>query len=119
MFRDHNFKINSFAQRNADNLAVVILMVSLSIQQKWSTVGDMLSSVKESKKDSIYLWGNKAATYDYISTHKHFMYGQMMAALNSYYSNDLKAFSTKSNFNDFIPISSEIIMPLNPNFFLM
>ena len=93
MFLNHNFKINSFAQRNADNLALVILMVSLSIQQKWSTVGHMLSSVKESKKDSIYLWGSKAATYDYISTHKHFMYGQMMAALNSHYPNDLKAFS--------------------------
>ena len=36
---------------------------------------------------------NKAATYDYVSTHKHFMYGQMRAALNSHYSNDLKAFS--------------------------
>lgn len=93
MFLNHNFKINSFAQRNADNLALVILMVSLSIQQKWSTVGHMLSSVKGLKRDSIYLWGNKASTYDYISTHKHFMYGQMMAALNSHYSNDLKAFS--------------------------
>ena len=53
MFQDHNFKINSFAQRNADNLALVILMVSLSIQQKWSTVGHMLSNVKREKKDSI------------------------------------------------------------------
>ena len=92
MFRNHNSKINSFSQRNANNLALVILMVSLSIQQKWSTVGHMLSSVKREKKDSIYVWGNKAATYDYVSTHKHFMYGQMRATMNSFYSDDLKAF---------------------------
>ena len=92
MFRNHNSKIKSFSQRNADNLALVILMVSLSIQQKWSRVGHMLSSVKREKKDSIYVWGNKAATYDYVSTHKHFMYGQMRATMNSFYSDDLKAF---------------------------
>ena len=92
MFRNHNSKIKSFSQRNADNLALVILMVSLSIQQKWSTVGHMLSNVKKENKDSIYVWGNKAATYDYISTHKHFMYGQMRATMNSFYSDDLKAF---------------------------
>jgi hypothetical protein len=83
MFKVHNIKINSYAQRNPDNLFVVIMMVSLSIQQKWSLVGDMLSDMIENKSDCLYLWGNKVSTYEYMVTHKHFIHGQMMAVLKS------------------------------------
>ena len=47
MFNIHNPKINNYAQRHPDNLFKVILMVSLSIQQRWSTVGNVLSDVEE------------------------------------------------------------------------
>jgi hypothetical protein len=59
------------------------MMVSLSIQQKWSLVGDMLSDMVENKSDCLYLWGNKVATYEYMITHKHFIHGQMLAVIKS------------------------------------
>lgn len=83
MFKVHNIKINKYAQRHPDNLFVVIMMVSLSIQQKWSLVGDMLSDMVENKSDCLYLWGNKVATYEYMITHKHFIHGQMLAVIKS------------------------------------
>mgnify|MGYP003675528114 FL=1 len=83
MFNVHNIKINAYAQRNPDNLFAVVMMVSLSIQQKWSLVGDMLSDMIENKSDCLYLWGNKRATYKYMITHKHFIHGQMMAVIKS------------------------------------
>ena len=83
MFRNHNPKINNFAQRNPDNLFLVIMMVVLSIQQKWSLVGDMMSDIKVDKLQSKYIWGNKVKSYVYLSTHKHMLYSRMMAVLNS------------------------------------
>ena len=83
MFNIHNIKINAYAQRNPDNLFAVVMMVSLSIQQKWSLVGDMLSDMIENKSDCLYLWGSKRATYKYMITHKHFIHGQMMAVIKS------------------------------------
>ena len=83
MFKIHNMKINAHAQRNPDNLFAVVMMVSLSIQQKWSLVGDMLEDMQDNKSDSKYLWGNKKATYQYMTTHKHFIFGQMMAVMKS------------------------------------
>ena len=59
MFSNHNPKINHFAQRNPDNLFLVIMMVSLSIQQKWVLVGDMMADMKQNKLDSKYVWGGK------------------------------------------------------------
>jgi len=83
MFKTHNPKINSYAQRNADNMTDVIMMVSLSIQQRWSGVGNMLSSVRIYKDNSLFLWGNKKRTYEYVITHKHFIHGSMLAVINS------------------------------------
>ena len=83
MFQIHNPKINYYAQRNADNMADVIMMVSLSIQQRWSQVGSMLSDVRKNRDESIFLWNNKKRSYDYVSTHKHFIHGSMLAVINS------------------------------------
>jgi hypothetical protein len=83
MFKLHNPLINAYAQRNPDNLFVVVMMVSMSIQQRWSTVGDMLSDMVENKSQCVYLWGNKKSTYKYMVTHKHFIHGQMMAVISS------------------------------------
>ena len=83
MFKLHNPLINAYAQRSPDNLFTVVMMVSISIQQKWSLVGDMLSDMVENKSDCLYLWGNKVATYEYMITHKHFIHGQMLAVIKS------------------------------------
>jgi len=83
MFKIHNPKINSFSQRNPNNLFLVVMMVVLSIQQKWSLVGDMLEDMLENKSNSKYIWGSKQFTFNYMTIHKHFIYAQMMAVINS------------------------------------
>lgn len=83
MFKVHNPKINSFAQRNPDNFFLVVMMVSLSIQQKWSLVGSMLSDMLINKSNSKYIWGSKQFAFNYMTIHKYFIYGQMMAVINS------------------------------------
>lgn len=83
MFKTHSPKIKAFAQRNPDNLFLVIMMVVLSIQQKWSLVGDMLLDMDKNQKNSKFIWGNKRSTYNYMVKHQHFIFGQMMAVLNS------------------------------------
>jgi len=98
MFNNHNPKINNFAQRNPDNLFLVIIMVVLSIQQKWILVGDMMSDVKVNKLESKYIWGNKVKSYNYLCSHKHFIYAQMMAVLNSNKSDFAKSYSLMNIF---------------------
>ena len=83
MYNIHGTAIQSFSQQSADNLADVILMVALSIQQNWSTVGYQMKDVKAVGGDSRFLWGNKKKTYNYLKARKDFMYGQFMAVVNS------------------------------------
>ena len=83
MFTNHNSKINKFALESADNLAKVILMVSLSIQQNWLSVGDQIKDVEKLGIDSRFLWGNKKNTYIYTQKHKHRLLGQVKAVLAS------------------------------------
>ena len=66
MYNLHATEIQSFAQKSADNLFNVILMVALSIQQRWDTVGKQMEDVKANGVDSKYLWGNKVKTYGNI-----------------------------------------------------
>ena len=93
MYKQHATKVQSYAQRSADNMADVCLMVSLSIQQNWLGVGDMLADVRVNKIGSRFLWGFKADTYSYIMTHKHKIYSQMKAVINSNKTDDQKAVS--------------------------
>ena len=74
-------------------MADVILMVVLSIQQNWLGVGDQIADVRKNKIDSKFLWGNKIHTYKYLQTHKHKMYAQMRAVINSNKSDNDKAIS--------------------------
>ena len=93
MYQQHATKIQAYAQRSADNMADVCMMVSLSIQQNWLGVGDMLADVRKNKQESKFLWGFKADTYRYIMTHKHKIHSQMMAVINSHKSDHAKAVS--------------------------
>ena len=98
MYKIHAKAVQEYAQRSADNMADVILMVVLSIQQNWSGVGDQLKDVRENKVDSRFLWGNKGKTYKYLATHKHFIYGQMLAISHSNLSDKDKALSLMTIF---------------------
>lgn len=91
MYNLHATEIQSFAQKSANNLFNVILMVALSIQQRWDTVGNQMQDVKANGLGSKYLWGNKVKTYKYLLAKKHFIYAQAMAVINSKHDNDTKA----------------------------
>jgi hypothetical protein len=92
MYNNHAIKVQKYAQRNANNMADVTLMVVLSIQQNWLSVGDQLKDVRENKEQSRFLWGNKAKTYAYLSANKHKMYADAMAIIRSKKNDDQKAF---------------------------
>ena len=73
MYNLHATEIQSFAQKSANNVFNVILMVSLRIQQRWDTVGNQMQDVKANGINSKYLWGNKVKTYKYLLSKKHFI----------------------------------------------
>ena len=83
MYNTHATKCQQYAQRSADNMADVTLMVVLSIQQNWLSVGDQLADVRANKLESKFLWGNKGKTYLYLQANKHKLYAQAMAVINS------------------------------------
>lgn len=93
MYKTHAIACQQYAQRSAENMSDVVLMVVLSIQQNWLGVGDQLADVRKNKSESRFLWGNKANTYRYLQTHKHKMYGQVMAVINSKQTDQKKAHS--------------------------
>lgn len=70
MFTNHNKKINEFAQASADNLESVVMMVALSIQQPWSSVGVQLQDWRKHGVESRFVWGNKRKTAEYMAEHK-------------------------------------------------
>lgn len=98
MYSVHAKAIQDYAKESSDNLADVITMVVLSIQQPWKDVGKQMADVKLNGKDSKYLWGNKRRTYDYITKRKGFIYNQFLAVINSSKSNDAKAYSLMNIF---------------------
>jgi len=98
MFKTHCFSVQRYAQRNANNFSDTVLMVALSIQQNWLSVGTQLTEVRANKEDSKYLWGNKANTYRYLKANQHKMYAQVMAVINGQRSDYLKSISLMNIF---------------------
>lgn len=98
MYKVHAKAIQQYSQRSANNLMDVVLMVVLSIQQNWLSVGDQMIDVRKNGASSKFLWGNKAKTYTYLMANKHKMYSQMMAVINSKKSDDDKAQSLMNIF---------------------
>lgn len=93
MYKTHAPIISKHAQQSADNLADVILMVVLSIQQPWHTVGAQMKDVAEHKSNSKFLWGNKKKTYAYLNKYRGKVFGQFKAILNSTKTDKEKAVS--------------------------
>lgn len=91
MYKNHAPLIRNHAEQSAENLADVILMVVLSIQQPWHSVGVQMKDVQENKQNSKFLWGNKRNTYKYLSKYRGRMFGQYKAILNSRKSDHEKA----------------------------
>ena len=91
MYKTHGIACQQYAQRNAENLFYVILMVVLSIQQNWLGVGDQMVDVRKLKAKSRFLWGNKAKTYAYLKANKRRLYTEMMAIIGDDVYDDFKA----------------------------
>ena len=98
MFNTHCKAVQEYSQRNANNMADTVLMVGLSIQQNWLSVGEQMADVRANKLDSKFLWGNKIKTYEYLMSNKHKMFAQVKAVINSGKSYDEKAFSLMTIF---------------------
>ena len=93
MYNVHAKAIQDYSKLSADNLVDIILMVVLSIQQNWGTVGRQMLDVKEHGADSKFLWGSKRNAYKYLQRNKHFMHSQYLAVCNSNKSDAEKAMS--------------------------
>jgi len=93
MFNVHCKAVQEYSQRNADNMADTVLMVVLSIQQNWLSVGNQMADVRNNKIDSKFLWGNKLKTYQYLMANKHKMFAQVKAVLVSNKNYDDRAMS--------------------------
>jgi len=98
MYDTHAKAVQDYSRLSSDNLADVVLMVVLSIQQPWFAVGDQLKDVKLNGIDSRFIWGNKAKTYKSLMSRKEFIYSQYLAVLNSNKSDDDRALSLMNVF---------------------
>lgn len=98
MYDIHAKAIQDYSKLSSDNLADVILMVVLSIQQPWYSIGDQLKDVKLNGVDSRFIWGNKIKTYNSLMSKKNFIFSQFLAVVNSKKSDDDKALSLMNIF---------------------
>ena len=98
MYNIHARAVQNYSKLSSSNLADVILMVVLSIQQPWYAVGNQLKDVKLNGINSRFISGNKAKTYKSLMSRKEFIYSQYLAVLNSNKSDDDKALSLMNVF---------------------
>ena len=98
MYNIHAKAVQDYSRLSSDNLADVVLMVVLSIQQPWHSVGNQLKDVKLNGIDSRFVWGNKTKTYKSLMSRKDFVYSQYLAVLNSSKSDDDRALSLMNVF---------------------
>jgi len=83
MYTEDAINCQQYAQKSHDNMVDVALMVSLSIQQNWLSVGDQLADVNRCGIESKFLWGNKRKTYEYLQDNSYKLYTDAMAVINS------------------------------------
>ena len=80
-----------YAQQSPENMMDVGMMVVLSIQQNWLSVGDQLNDVNANGINSKFLWGNKINTYLYFRDNSKQLYNDAMVVINSKDSDRVKA----------------------------
>ena len=83
MFEEHNPVCNAYLQHSPDHLRTGVMMVALSIQQTWSSVGDQMEDWSRRGVRSRYVWGNKRHTHNYLlGRGKDALYRRLRAANN-------------------------------------
>ena len=82
-FKVHNPKINAYAQQSPENLRDLVMMVSLSIQQQWSTVGEQMQDYRKHGLDSRFVWGNKSNTLKWLLVYGDDLFNDAIEALHT------------------------------------
>jgi hypothetical protein len=83
MYKLDAVNCQQYSQKSPDNMVDMVLMVVLSIQQNWLSVGDQMMDVRKHGKDSKFLWGNKIKTYEYLRDNSSQLYADAMAVIDS------------------------------------
>ena len=83
----HNPAINKWSQKSPDNLKDMIMMVVLSIQQPWHSVGKQMQDYRLKGSSSKYIWGNKLRTLKFLEKHKEELYRDALECLEFNYKN--------------------------------
>lgn len=80
-FDKHNPLINSYAQESPENLVAVVMMVILSIQQPWHSVGQQMYDWRKKGARSRFVWGNKTSALRWLRRNKNKLYRDAIDAL--------------------------------------
>lgn len=81
MYNTVNKKCNQFALESEDHLKDTIMLVSLSIQQSWDSIGVQLRDYRKNGNRSKFLWGMKKTTALYLDKHISTIYRNTLSAL--------------------------------------
>lgn len=78
MMNLHMRSCQEYARYDSQHMMDTALMVILSIQQSWDTVGEQLQNVREFGGMSKYLWGFKKDAWKYLRNNRHELYAESM-----------------------------------------
>lgn len=81
-FTKHNPKINAYAQKSPKNMQDMVMMVALSIQQPWHSIGTQMRDYRKLGMDSRFVWGNKGKTLQFLIENRDEIYREAMDALS-------------------------------------
>ena len=80
-FEKHNPMINKFAQKSPENLQDMVMMVVLSIQQPWHSVGGQMHDYRQRGMRSRFVWGNKRNTLKWLRKNRKALYRDALECL--------------------------------------
>jgi hypothetical protein len=80
-FDKHNPLINRYAQKCWKNMVDMIMMVVLSIQQPWHSVGMQMHDYRDKGAGSRFVWGNKRSTLIWLASNGEQLYYEALECL--------------------------------------
>jgi len=82
-FKKYNPKINQWSQQSPEHMQDLVMMVVLSIQQPWHSIGTQMRDYREYGRFSKYVWGNKLKTLTWLLHNRDDLYREVMDAIMS------------------------------------
>ena len=80
-FDKHNPLINRYAQKCWKNMVDMIMMVVLSIQQPWHSVGMQMYDYRDKGSGSRFVWGNKRSALLWLAANGEQLYYEALECL--------------------------------------